>query len=145
MTNTTGGPQVTYEFANFRLLPREKQLVCGQKAVKLQPKVFDTLMMLVQNHGRLVEKDNFLKSLWPDTFVEEATLAHCVSELRKTLRAEGDGLDFIETVAKRGYRFLLPVKTIALTSPGLSKAGSVLAVLPFENLGPESEREYVAD
>jgi TolB-like protein/Tfp pilus assembly protein PilF len=145
MTNTTDGPQVTYEFANFRLLPREKQLVCGQKTVKLQPKVFDTLVMLVKNHGRLVEKDNFLKGLWPDTFVEEATLAHCVSELRRTLRAEGGGTEFIETVAKRGYRFLLPVKTTALIAPELPKAGSVLAVLPFENLGPESERAYVAD
>ena len=86
MTNTTDGLQVTYEFANFRLLPREKQLVCGEKPVKLQPKAFDTLLMLVENQGRLVEKDNFLKGLWPNTFVEEATLAHCVSELRRTLR-----------------------------------------------------------
>ena len=144
MTNTTDRPQVTYEFANFRLLPREKQLVCGQKPVKLQPKVFDTLLMLVENHGRLVEKDNFLKGLWPDTFVEEATLAHCVSELRRTLRAENGGTEFIETVAKRGYRFLVPVKTSALSPPELPKA-AVLAVLPFENLGPETEREYLAD
>jgi TolB-like protein/Flp pilus assembly protein TadD len=143
MTNTTDGPQVTYEFANFRLLPREKQLVCGQKTVKLQPKVFDTLVMLVQNHGRLVEKDNFLKGLWPDTFVEEATLAHCVSELRRTLRAEGGGTEFIETVAKRGYRFLAPVKSTELIAAVATT--TVLAVLPFENLGPETDREYLTD
>ena len=112
-------PQIAYEFANFRLLPREKQLVCGEKPVKLQPKVFDTLLMLVENHGRLVEKDSFLKGLWPDTFVEEATLAHCVSELRRTLRAGSSGVEFIETVAKRGYRFLLPVKTTELSAPSL--------------------------
>ena len=143
MTNAIDGPQVTYEFANFRLLPREKQLVCGQKAVKLQPKVFDTLVMLVENHGRLVEKDNFLKGLWPDTFVEEATLAHCVSELRKTLRAEGGGTEFIETVAKRGYRFLAPVKSTELSAAVATT--TVLAVLPFENLGPETDREYLTD
>jgi TolB-like protein/Flp pilus assembly protein TadD len=143
MTNATDGPQVTYEFANFRLLPREKQLVCGQKTVKLQPKVFDTLVMLVQNHGRLVEKDNFLKGLWPDTFVEEATLAHCVSELRRTLRAEGGGTEFIETVAKRGYRFLAPVKSTELIAAVATT--TVLAVLPFENLGPETDREYLTD
>jgi TolB-like protein/Flp pilus assembly protein TadD len=143
MTNTADGPQVTYEFANFRLLPREKQLVCGQKPVKLQPKVFDTLVMLVENHGRLVEKDNFLKGLWPDTFVEEATLAHCVSELRRTLRAEGGGTEFIETIAKRGYRFLAPVKSM---EPSAAVAATtVLAVLPFENLGPETDREYLTD
>ena len=145
MTDMNAPRQVSYEFSNFRLLPREKQLVCGQKPVKLQPKVFDTLLMLVENHGRLVEKDSFLKGLWPDTFVEEATLAHCVSELRRTLRAESGGTEFIETVAKRGYRFLLPVKTIAASVPSLPKSGSILAVLPFENLGPESDREYLAD
>jgi TolB-like protein/Tfp pilus assembly protein PilF len=136
--------QVAYEFANFRLLPREKQLVCGDRAVKLQPKVFDTLQMLVENHGRLVDKDDFLKRLWPDTFVEEATLAHCVSELRKTLRAGSDGVEFIETIAKRGYRFLVPVKTTELSAP-VATTGTVLAVLPFENLGPETDREYLAD
>jgi TolB-like protein len=137
--------QVTYEFANFRLLPREKQLVCEELPVKLQPKVFDTLQMLVENHGRLVDKDHFLKSLWPETFVEEATLAHCVSELRKTLRARSNGVEFIETVAKRGYRFLAPVKVREMKSPEMKTPGSVLAVLPFENLGPETEREYLAD
>jgi len=144
-----GKSQVTYEFAEFRLLPRERQLVCGDRAVKLQPKVFDTLLMLVENHGRLVDKDNFLKGLWPDTFVEEATLAHCVSELRRTLRKEGDGTEFIETVAKRGYRFLVPVKTTELRTPDEPNTGSVMAVLPFENLGPkvapEADREYLAD
>lgn len=137
--------QVTYEFANFRLLPREKQLVCEERPVKLQPKVFDTLLLLVENHGRLVEKDSFLKGLWPDTFVEEATLAHCVSELRKTLRMESKGAEFIETVAKRGYRFLSPVKTTEHSAPAVATSATVLAVLPFENLGPEMEREYLAD
>jgi TolB-like protein len=101
--------------------------------------------MLVENHGRLVDKDRFLKSLWPETFVEEATLAHCVSELRKTLRAEGGGVEFIETVAKRGYRFLAPVKVLESNPLEMRTPGSVLAVLPFENLGPETEREYLAD
>ena len=137
--------QVAYEFANFRLLPHEKQLVCDKRAIKLQPKVFDTLVMLVENHGRLVEKDNFLKGLWPDTFVEEATLAHCISELRRTLRQESDGEVFIETVAKRGYRFVAPVKLMAVGEPQPSKPTPVLAVLPFENFSPEPDREYLAD
>lgn len=136
---------VVYEFAMFRLLPKEKQLMSGDRVIRLQPKVFDTLEMLVENHGRLVEKDSFLKALWPETFVEEATLAHCVSELRRTLRNEGDGTEFIETVAKRGYRFLIPVEVMELNPPEEPRAGSVLAVLPFENLGREIEREYLAD
>jgi len=136
---------VAYEFANFRLLPHEKQLLCNDRAVKLQPKMFDTLLMLVENHGRLVEKDGFLKGLWPDTFVEEATLAHCISELRRTLRQENDSAAFIETVAKRGYRFVFPVTRMALGELPASKTASVLAVLPFENLSPEPDREYLAD
>jgi TolB-like protein/Flp pilus assembly protein TadD len=141
----TDKPQVVYEFANFRLMPREKQLVCEGKVLKLQPKVFDTLQMLVENHGRLVDKDEFLKGLWPDTYVEEATLAHCVSELRKTLRTGSGGADLIETVAKRGYRFLAPVKSVEMDAAQRTRTGSVLAVLPFENLGPEMDREYLAD
>jgi TolB-like protein len=135
----------TYEFANFRLMPGEKQLVCNDKVVKLQPKVFDTLQMLVENRGRLVDKDDFLKKLWPDTYVEEATLAHCVSELRKTLRKESGGSELIETVAKRGYRLLAPVRVEEVDARRESEPGSVLAVLPFENLGPEMDREYLAD
>ena len=119
--------------------------MCGHHSVKLQPKVFDTLLLLIENHGRLVEKDNFLKELWPDTFVEEATLAHCISELRRTLRTESDGIEFIETVAKRGYRFLVPVKMTELSAPDMPRSASVLAVLPFENLGPETDWEYLAD
>jgi TolB-like protein/Tfp pilus assembly protein PilF len=142
MTDPTN---VVYEFSNFRLLPGEKRLLCADRSVKLQPKVFDTLHILVENHGRLVDKDHFLKRLWPDTFVEEATLAHCVSELRRILRKEGDGTEFIETVAKRGYRFLVPVKAVEAGAPEASKAATVLAVLPFENLGPGNDREYIAD
>jgi TolB-like protein/Tfp pilus assembly protein PilF len=135
----------TYQFANFRLLPREKQLLCGERAIKLEPKVFDTLVTLVENEGRLVDKENFLKKLWPDTFVEDATLAHCISELRRTLRRESQGVEFIETVAKRGYRFLAPVKLLSLDEPESMPTVPVLAVLPFENLSPEPEREYLAD
>jgi len=141
MTN----PHIAYEFANFRLLPHEKQLVCDKQPVKLQPKVFDTLVMLVENHGRLVEKESFLKHLWPDTFVEEATLAHCVSELRRTLRQQRDEITFIETVAKRGYRFVAPVQSINLAESHDPEAAPVMAVLPFENLSREPEREYLAD
>jgi TolB-like protein len=137
--------QVSYEFGDFRLMPREKRLVCRAVPVKLQPKVFDTLLMLVENHGRLVDKDHFLKSLWPETFVEESTLAHCVSELRRVLRTESGGQEFIETVAKRGYRFLAVVKTLHLEAEKAAQPETVIAVLPFENLGPDMDREYVAD
>lgn len=140
-----GKQQLVYQFANFRLLPMERRLLHDECAVKLEPKVFDTLVMLVENHGRLVDKDTFLKKLWPDTFVEESTLAHSISELRRTLRRESEGREFIETVAKRGYRFVAPVNQFDLDPPDTTQNAPVLAVLPFENLSPEPEREYLAD
>ena len=140
-----GKQQLIYQFANFRLLPMERRLLHDESAVKLEPKVFDTLVMLVENHGRLVDKDTFLKKLWPDTFVEEATLAHSISELRRTLRRESEGKEFIETVAKRGYRFVAPVNQLDLDPLDTTQTVPVLAVLPFENLSPEPEREYLAD
>lgn len=141
----TAKSQLVYEFGNFRLIPTEKLLVCRNKVVKLQLKVFDTLQMLVEKRGSLVDKDEFLKGLWPNTYVEEATLAHCVSELRRTLRRESGEAEHIETVAKHGYRFLLPVKAVELDAAQAPQTRSVLAVLPFDNFGPEMDLEYLAD
>lgn len=137
-------PQITYEFANFRLFFGDKRLVCDDKPVRLPPKVFETLLLLVQREGQLVEKEEFLKRLWPDTFVEEVALAHSISELRKALGNGKSGPLFIETVAKRGYRFAVPVK-VTRAVPKMSASHVVLAVLPFENLSPEPDREYLAD
>lgn len=137
-------PQIGYEFAGFRLLPGDKRLLRDGKPVRLPPKVFDTLVLLVQSQGQLVEKDEFLKRLWPDTFVEEVTLAHSISELRKALRKEKSDPEFIETAAKRGYRFIVPVKLIQ-AAPHVYRSEVILAVLPFESLGSEPDREYLAD
>ncbi|HEU5450506.1 MAG TPA: winged helix-turn-helix domain-containing protein [Terriglobales bacterium] len=132
----------TYEFGPFRCLPSERRLLREGQPVRLAPKVFDTLLYLVENPGRLIEKDEFLNRVWPDTFVEEVTLAHSISELRKHL-GSGQG-PYIETVAKRGYRFTAQVK-VNRQAPELQTPHWVLAVLPFENLSAEADREYVAD
>ena len=97
-----------YEFGRFRLDPAERSLLRQNEPVALTPKVFDTLVYLVENAGCLVTKDEFLKRVWADAFVEEATLAQSISQLRKAL---GD-TDLIETVPKKGYRFLGKVRTV---------------------------------
>ena len=74
----------------------------------MQPKVFDLLLTLVERHGRLLGKDELMKSVWPDTVVEEANLANNISILRKTLGE--NGRRFIETAPKRGYRFVAEVR-----------------------------------
>ena len=135
--------KVVYKFGAFLLNPADKQLFRDGKPVPLPPKVFDTLLLLVESQARLVEKDEFLKRLWPDSFVEEVALAHCISHLRKALRDGTEECGFIETVPKRGYRFVAAVEAVRPASDAPPQV--TLAVLPFENIGAGSEREYLAD
>jgi Tol biopolymer transport system component/DNA-binding winged helix-turn-helix (wHTH) protein len=98
-----------YEFGTFRLDLSEHMLLRDGHPVPLTPKVFDVLRVLVQNGGHLVEKEKLLKEVWPDSFVEEGTLNRSVSVLRKALGESPSEQKYIETVPKRGYRFVAPV------------------------------------
>src|SRR5215831_17613302 len=76
-------PTSTYEFGPFRLDAAEHLLLRDGEAVPLTPKAFDLLLALVEGHGHLLEKEELLKKVWPDTFVEEANLASNISQVRK--------------------------------------------------------------
>jgi len=104
--------QRLYEFGPFQLDPAEHRLLNAGKPVSLTPKAFQTLVVLVENQGRLMEKDELLKLVWPDTFVEESTLAQNIFTLRKQLGENGTETAYIETVPKRGYRFTAPVRFV---------------------------------
>jgi DNA-binding winged helix-turn-helix (wHTH) protein/TolB-like protein/tetratricopeptide (TPR) repeat protein len=102
-----------FEFGPFRLEAAERRLWRdAAEPVQLPPKVFDLLVLLVENRGRLLDKGFLMESLWPGTFVEEANLSVNVSLLRKAL-GDGAGETYIETVPKRGYRFVANVKEVA--------------------------------
>jgi DNA-binding winged helix-turn-helix (wHTH) protein/tetratricopeptide (TPR) repeat protein len=101
-----------YEFGSFQLNPAEHTLLHDGKVVSLTPKVFDTLLILIENSGHLVEKDELMEKVWSDTIVEEANLAKNISILRKVLSNDGLGDSFIETIPKCGYRFTADVKEI---------------------------------
>jgi Tol biopolymer transport system component/DNA-binding winged helix-turn-helix (wHTH) protein len=102
-----------YEFGPFRLDTGEHVLTRNGALVPLTPKALDTLIALVRRGGHVMEKDELLKEVWPDTFVEEATLAQNVFTLRKALgNGQGDGLKYIETIPRRGYRFIAPVREL---------------------------------
>ncbi len=103
-------PNHIYEFGPFRLDVAERLLVRDGEAIPLQPKAFDLLLVLVEHHSHLLEKDELLKAVWPDTIVEEVNLANNVSVLRKALGEGGSEQQFIETVPRRGYRFVAPVR-----------------------------------
>jgi DNA-binding winged helix-turn-helix (wHTH) protein/tetratricopeptide (TPR) repeat protein len=111
---------IVYEFGAYRLDPADKSLVRDGAPVALTPKAFDTLVVLVDCHPRLVTKDELLARVWPGTFVEDNNLAQYVSLLRRTL-ADGAGADaVIETVPRRGYRFRLPVERTEAAPVGSS-------------------------
>lgn len=107
-----------FEFGWFRLDPAERLLLREQVQVRLPPKAFDALVVLVENRGHLLEKDELLRKVWPDTFVEESNLAQHISILRKALRDGEDGFQYIETVPRRGYRFIGEVREISGIAPG---------------------------
>src|SRR5271168_2363952 len=103
----------SYAFGDFVLRGAERQLLRQGTPVPLAPKVFDTLQVLLENSGHLVEKDKFMRQLWPDTFVGEDALARNISILRKALGESSDSQSFIATVPTRGYRFVAPVQKLS--------------------------------
>src|SRR5262245_33520712 len=102
-----------YEFGPFRLDAGERLLLRGIESVPLTPKAFDLLLAMVRQHGHLLEKDELMKLVWPDTFVEESNLTSNISLIRKALGDGENGQKFIETVPRRGYRFVAEVQEVA--------------------------------
>ena len=101
-----------YEFGPFRLIPEERQLLRDNQSVSLTPKSFDLLIVLVENSGHLIEKGELMKRVWPDSFVEEANLSVNMSALRRTLGEGPNEHHYVETVPRRGYRFVASVKEV---------------------------------
>src|SRR5690242_4275159 len=97
---TAAGTQI-FEFDRFQVNLRARTLVCEGKAVAVTSKVFDTLAILLRNHGNVVDKEDLMQALWPDTAVEEGNLHHYVSTVRKTLGEKPGEHRFIATVPGR--------------------------------------------
>jgi TolB-like protein/predicted Zn-dependent protease len=147
---------VYYRFGSFHLDEADRLLLCNGVKVPLTPKVFDTLLILVQSAGRLVTKEHLLQKVWPDTFVEEANLSVNIATLRKALSDGHSESEFIETLPKSGYRFTAKV----ITERGQNAApvrkvnGDVhtqhrdslhsLAIMPFYNESPDPNAEYLS-
>jgi DNA-binding winged helix-turn-helix (wHTH) protein len=100
-------------FGPFRYDPEQRLLFRAGAIVPLVPKAIDTLHVLLERHGRVVEKHELMQLVWPDTVVEEVGLARNISLLRKALGDEGDPNEYIETIPRRGYRFVAPVTETA--------------------------------
>ena len=135
-----------YEFGPFLLDPRERVLSCDGTIVSLTPKAFETLLCLVRNQGRVLTKDELLKQIWPDTFVEEVNLAVNISTIRKALGENPHDCRFIATVPGRGYRFIAEVRTVANQAESNKKALSQNHPEPVETAtGPENHEIEAPD
>jgi len=108
-----------YEFGDFRLETAERLLLRLGKPISLTPKAFETLLVLVQHSGHVIEKDELLKQVWVDTVVEEVNLARNIWKLRKALGENNGSPRYIETVPRVGYRFVAPVNELAGEPGGL--------------------------
>jgi len=105
-----------YEFGPFRIDPSEGLLLRDEQPIPLAPKAFEALLLLVESSGHLIEKGVLMQKLWPDSFVEEANLSKYIFTLRQALSDGEDGQKYIETVPKRGYRFVASVQKLAAES-----------------------------
>lgn len=98
-----------YDFGNFRVDPDERVLLCNGMPLPLTPKAFHMLLILVENHGHIVEKQKLMSEIWADSFVEEGNLSVNARRLRKALDDDASQPRFIETIPRRGYRFIADV------------------------------------
>ena len=146
------GRKDSYQFGPYFLNANESVLMRDGSPVGLTPKVFDTLMVLVRNRGHLVEKEHLMKEVWPETTVEEANLTQNISTLRRILGESDETLKYIETVPRRGYRFVAPVQELfepeadlIPVKPGQVRGEGSVAVLPFVNASGDYEMDYLSD
>ena len=135
-----------YEFAPYLLDPVERLLLRHGEPVPLTPKACDTLRVLVENCGRTVEKDELLREVWPGTFVEEGNLTVTIFMLRKALGEGKAEPKFIQTVPRRGYRFIAPVKEVqSPTAQARDDERVSVAILPLLNVSGDASAEYLSD
>src|SRR5438876_4918531 len=121
-----------YVFGPFYLDPRERLLVREKEAVPLTPKSFDILVLLVENTGHLVTKEELMKGVWPDAFVEEGNLSYNMSMLRKALGKTPSGGEYIETVPRCGFRFVAAATKVLTEDARL---------VPAKQTGPSATKE----
>ncbi|HEY6802295.1 MAG TPA: tetratricopeptide repeat protein [Pyrinomonadaceae bacterium] len=152
------GDSKIYEFNGFRLEAAQGRLLYQGQPVPLKPKILDLLLLLVQRQGQLVVKEELMREIWPDAIVEENNITVSMSVLRKALVVDEGKRQFIETVPRRGYRFLAEVTEISEqhtaddeVRPGFPQIVrkeepiDSLAVLPIQGPGNDPNVEYLSE
>jgi TolB-like protein/Tfp pilus assembly protein PilF len=134
-----------YEFGAYRLDEQGRMLFREGDRVALPPKVAELLVALVQAAGSVLTREQLQQQLWPNTVVEEGSLTSHISVLRKALTEGANAQEFIETLPKRGYRFVAPVKRTGSEALQGGAHRDMLVVLPFENLTTADKYDYFSE
>jgi DNA-binding winged helix-turn-helix (wHTH) protein/tetratricopeptide (TPR) repeat protein len=150
---------VTYRFGPYTLDPAAYRLLRDTEVIQLSPKIIDLLLYLVARQPALVSKDDLFKALWPDVAVTDNALTQAVSELRQALGDDSSKPVYVQTVARRGYRFIAPVTTTAPSATSSAPAGApadvgaapepfaqqpAIAVLDFANVSSDKELAWLS-
>jgi DNA-binding winged helix-turn-helix (wHTH) protein len=139
-------PANLYEFGPFRLDAAERLLLRDGAAISLPPKAFDLLLTLVERQGHLLEKEELMRLVWPNSIVEEANLSYTISLVRRTLGESADGRGFIETVPKHGYRFVAEARRLRVETATRSAPTEAIwdAMEPVRGAMPLDSQFYIA-
>jgi DNA-binding winged helix-turn-helix (wHTH) protein/Tol biopolymer transport system component len=124
--------EAAYTFGAFRVNLQSLELLKNGEPVSLTPKTFDTLLVLLRHHDRVVTKDELLKAVWRDAVVSDDSLSQCISSLRRTLGDDSNQPEFIATIPRRGYRFIAPVARILIPPPDAPETPPVVTAAPAE-------------
>jgi TolB-like protein/Tfp pilus assembly protein PilF len=138
------GESQIYEFGDCRLDLGKQMLSRAGEHIPLTPKVFETLLLLVKHAGQVLQKEDIIRMVWPDAIVEENNLNQNISTLRRVLGESRGENRYIATVSGQGYRFIPNVRVRSENDSSQPEQVRI-AVLPFENIGAGSDREYLAD
>jgi DNA-binding winged helix-turn-helix (wHTH) protein len=140
MANAGQKSQPKYRFAEFLLDPERGAVLHAGREVKLRPKVYDALLYILENRGRLIGKEELNRALWPDSFVTEDSLVQCMVELRRAL---GDrAQEILKTVPRRGYVFAAAVTMENHGGSGKDGASALAPTAP--TLHTQQEKLLVA-
>ena len=132
-----------YEFGDFRIDSEPPSLWRGESLVPLPPKALEMLLLLVRQREMIVTREELLETVWRDTFVEDGNINYTVSLLRKTLDKEDKGR-FIQTVPKRGYRFVADVREVSANGHAENAVPNVEVAIPNEQLKPKTRWPFIA-
>jgi len=144
-------PTDCWRFGPYKLDASERSLLRNNESLRVTPRLFETLLVLVQNAGHLIDQRSLIRSVWKDAIVEDGNLAHNISVLRKLLGVDSTGHEYIETVPRHGYRFVAAVEAITPSGQPRAKfrrsrsAIRSLAVLPLQSLSGDPEQDYFTD